>query len=154
MKQSTIDLPGLRHLLRSRRGDTQHCGAPGCSRATRENKPYCSDHVDQHPYVQGLLGKLEGREAEEARVRRQGPRAVDTESLTSNEILQHLSFHGNRTVERLARELNLEIKTLHGYVRALKQEGLVTLSRNKRGSTVVEPTSQPAWLQTTQATRN
>lgn len=36
----------------------ERCRAPGCSQGTREGKPYCSDHVDHHSYVQDLLAKM------------------------------------------------------------------------------------------------
>jgi predicted transcriptional regulator len=91
-----------------------------------------------HPYVQDLIMRLEEREAEDERVNRRGPRAVNLQGITTQEILQHLAFHGPRTEERLCRELNLEVKTLQGYVQAMRRKKLVTLGHTKRGSTVVK----------------
>ncbi|MCO5169301.1 MAG: hypothetical protein M9894_23400 [Planctomycetes bacterium] len=127
---------GLLH--QPRRLSPRHCEAPGCSQATREGKAYCSDHVEMHPYVQDLIARLEQRESEDDRVNRRGPRAVNLQGITTQEILQHLAFHGPRTEERLCRELNLEVKTLQGYVQALRRKKLVTLGHTKRGSTVVK----------------
>jgi predicted transcriptional regulator len=157
MRHTTIDISGLRHLLRSRRGETQHCKTEGCPRATREGKPFCSEHVEQHPYVAGLIERLAQREAEEAKVHKQGARAVSIDGLAATEIMQHLSFHGGRTVERLSRELNMEVKTLQGYVSALKRKRLVSLTRNKRGSTVVTPQEgeqRSEWLREDGVSRN
>jgi predicted transcriptional regulator len=93
-----------------------------------------------HPYVQDLIARLEQRESEDERVHKRGPRAVNLQGITTQEILQHLAFHGPRTEERLCRELNLEVKTLQGYVQALRRKKLVTLGHTKRGSTVVKLT--------------
>lgn len=127
---------GLLH--QPRRLSPRHCEAPGCNQATREGKAYCSDHVEMHPYVQDLIMRLEEREAEDERVQRRGPRAVNLQGITTQEILQHLAFHGPRTEERLCRELNLDVKTLQGYVQAMRRKKLVTLGHTKRGSTVVK----------------
>lgn len=127
---------GLLH--QPRRLSPRHCEAPGCNQATREGKAYCSDHVEMHPYVQDLIMRLEEREAEDERVHRRGARAVNLQGITTQEILQHLAFHGPRTEERLCRELNLDVKTLQGYVQAMRRKKLVTLGHTKRGSTVVK----------------
>lgn len=130
-------------VRRMGRPKTKHCEAPDCHAATREGKPYCSDHVEEHPYVQDLLDKLANREAEESRVRRSGARAVDTEGITAQEILVYVIVHGARTVHRLSRELNLDVKTIEGYVRALEREKKVHTTSTKRGSMIVQPGPKP-----------
>jgi hypothetical protein len=131
---------GLLH--QPRRLSPRHCEAPGCVHATREGKAYCSDHVEMHPYVQDLMSRLEQREDEDDRVQKRGSRAVNLQGITTQEILQHLAFHGPRTEERLCRELNLDAKTLQGYVQAMRRSKLVTLGHTKRGSTVVKLAKQ------------
>jgi len=116
---------------------TRLCRSHGCDQSTREGKPYCPDHVEEHPYVQEILSTLQRREEEEARVRSRGSRAVDPSGLTARELVLHLSLHGARTVERLSRELQLDPKVLDGYVSALVSQGAVSLGRTNRGSTVV-----------------
>ncbi len=118
----------------------RRCELAGCGLATREGKAYCSAHVEHHPYVQGLLEQLASREAEDDLVARRGPRAANVAGITAQEILQHIAFHGARTEERLCRELNLDHKTLTGYVEALRRARLVKLGRTKRGSTLVRLT--------------
>lgn len=34
------------------------CEAAGCLEHTNEGKPYCTEHVDRHPYVAALLAQL------------------------------------------------------------------------------------------------
>jgi len=113
------------------------CETSGCLRATREGKPHCPEHVSENPYVRNILSTLAEREAEEAKVRSRGSRAVNTSGLTARELLLHLQLHGARTVERLSRELQLEVDVLRGYVRALSKKGVIDLSKTGRGSTVV-----------------
>ena len=125
------------HSSRPQVSSTRFCEAPGCTHTTREGKPYCPDHVEQHPYVQDILFTLAEREAEEDRVRSTGAGAVDPQGLTARELVLHLSLHGARTVERLSRELQLDSKVVEGYVHAMVGRGVVALGRTNRGSTVV-----------------
>jgi len=73
------------------------CQLPGCSRSTREHKPYCTDHVEHHEYVQGVIARLEAEELELAAVKKRGPRAVDPAGLTAQEIVLQLELYGDRT---------------------------------------------------------
>ncbi|MCA8923533.1 MAG: hypothetical protein KDD82_17080 [Planctomycetes bacterium] len=118
------------------------CRSHGCDQTTREGKPFCPDHVEEHPYVREILSTLQRREEEEESVRCRGSRAVDPGGLTARELVLHLSLHGARTVERLSRELQLDPKVLEGYVSALVTQGLVSLGRTNRGSTVVRLTDE------------
>ena len=134
MRPRTIDVSDFHHGGSS---TTRSCHHKGCAQTTREGKPYCPDHVESHDYVQGILAIIHRREAEEDRVRKEGPGAVDPEGLTAQELVLHLSLHGSRTVERLSREFQLEAPVMHNYVDALCTRGLVVLGRTTRGSTVV-----------------
>jgi len=125
-------------------GTTRFCRSSGCVQTTREGKPFCPDHVEHHPYVQEILGTLAEREAEEERVRTTGAPAVDPTGLTARELVLHLSLHGARTLERLARELQLDPAVVDGYVDALVERGLIALGRTNRGSTVVRLSSELA----------
>ena len=116
---------------------TRRCHRNGCTHSTREGKPYCSNHVANHPYVKEILDTLAARAAEEAQVRTRGARAVDPNGLTAKELCLHLSLHGARTVERLCRELQLEAKVIEAYLGELVRLGRVSTSRTHRGSTVV-----------------
>jgi hypothetical protein len=118
-------------------GTIRTCRVAPCAQSTREGKPFCPDHVDQHSYVQEILRILEERKAEEDRVRNGGPEAVNLKGLTARELMVHLMQHGSRTVERLSREFQLEAPVMHDYVSALHTQGLVVVGRTTRGSTVV-----------------
>lgn len=116
---------------------TRHCEVPDCGVATRAGKPFCSNHVEKHPYIQELLHIMMDSEIEEARVRQIGPRAVAADGLNSLEIVRFVRVNGERTVPRLARDLNMDLPTLEAYVKALKRRRLIRLGKNKRGTPLI-----------------
>lgn len=116
---------------------TRYCQRSGCGVATRAGKPFCSAHVEDHPYVRGLLSLIAEMRSEAALVRVRGARAVDTRALSSQEILRFLRVHGERSVPRLARDLNIPLEILEFYVKALGSRNLVALRENKRGATLI-----------------
>jgi hypothetical protein len=120
---------------------TRLCAEEACGKTTREGKPFCLHHVEQHSYVQVILETLAEKDAEHGRVEREGPTAVDPEGLTAKELLLHLSQHGSRTVERLSREFQLTGSIMCHYVEALSRQGFVSTGRTTRGSIVVQPRS-------------
>jgi predicted transcriptional regulator len=117
---------------------TKICDVPGCPHSTREGKPYCTDHVDHHPYVQDLISQLDENEVALERARNKGK--VDLTGQAVRELILHLNLHGARTEERLARELQLDTKALQAILRALIKAGTIQLGHSKRGSTVVHLT--------------
>lgn len=124
-----------------------NCAVPGCKNTTRESKPFCPDHVEEHPYVAGIVAELDAREEEIALVEKDGAIGVRLAGTVVDDLLRHLDEIGARTVQRLHRErmfkTNVAVTTI--YVEAMAEAGLVTLGRTKRGSVVVHPvTSQLA----------
>lgn len=114
---------------------TRFCDVHSCPNTTREGKPYCTDHVDHHPYVQDLLSQLDDNETALARARLKG--IVDLDSQAVQELLLHLNLHGARTEERLVRELHVDAKALKAILAKLTKAGKVQLGLTTRGSTVV-----------------
>lgn len=123
-------------------GGPRTCGAAGCEKTTREQKPFCPDHVDQNPYVREIMGALSESDAERKSVKKKGPKAVHLGGIVVNEIILHLELHGRRTVERLAKELQVDIKTLNPYLTRLKKEGKIVFGTNRRKNTTVGLKSQ------------
>ena len=119
------------------------CEADGCNQATRENKPFCSDHVDQHPYVQAILATLAGDEEEIERIQARGKKAVDTDGSLVASILLQLEQNGERTLERLSRDLWVDKPIVETAVRELAKQGIVTLGMTKRKSTTAMLASKP-----------
>lgn len=137
----------LRELFteKSAPSGTRYCEARGCNQTTREGKPFCSDHVDHHPYVRALIDQLDSNNDEEFEVRRKGARAkINMNGVNATNILLILKNNGPRTVERLARETQLDEKVLDGYIAAFARQRLVDFSRTNRGSRIVRLTKSVA----------
>lgn len=113
---------------------TRTCSTPGCGDTTREGKPYCTEHVESHPYVQFLLKRVADRDIEDEAVRMQGSSAVNIDGITVEEITLQLRTNGTRTVERLCREIALDKSVIRSYIVAMKAAGLVTVSWTDRHS--------------------
>jgi len=112
--------------------DCELCGA-----ITREGKPYCSEHVHMQPYVEHLLSQLAAQEKEHERVLVKGTRAANLKSLTAKELKMHLHLFGPRTVNRLARELNLDSSVIAIYVKKMERAKVVSTSVTRRGHVMV-----------------
>lgn len=119
------------------RHGSRFCEKEGCAQTTREGKPYCPDHTGEHPYVQQILQTLADQQLEEKLVSKKGHKAVDLQGLNTQELMLHLEMHGSRTVERLSRDLAIDVKVLKKYVDALVRDGRVVLAATSRGNTVV-----------------
>lgn len=111
-----------------------HCDQPGCVQATREGKPYCSDHVEQLSYVGQVQARIEARERELSDVAKRGARGVDVHGIVAREILCSLWIHGERSVARLARELNVEFEQLRLYIARLRKAKMISQTSPRRGA--------------------
>ncbi len=133
----------FRSYLHDPRRRPRRCEQDDCNSATQGGKPFCTEHVTEHPYVQEVMASLARRELEETRVAKVGSRAVDVTGITSQEILGYLAVHGPSTSRRLAHELNINTLVLDGYLKAQKRRKLVKFTTNRRGRLVVHPLEQP-----------
>jgi len=113
------------------------CSHPKCDKTTREGKPFCPLHVEDHRYVQHVLAALEARAAEVALIQRQGARAVRVTGPTAREVLSFLKFTGRASVERIAHERKLPTEVVMAVVQVLDKLELVTTGRTRRGSLTV-----------------
>jgi hypothetical protein len=134
----SIDLHGKRYQGQL---NNRKCNIEGCKRSTKEGKFYCTDHVEESPYVQKLLERADRMQEEKDFAKRGRTRGrdykLDGTSENIKDIVMHLALYGPRTIERLQRELNLEEKVVRTFVGWLGKRGKVTTSRTKRGSTVI-----------------
>lgn len=120
------------------------CEADGCGGPTREGKPFCSEHVESMDYVQGILAQMADRTTEIERVKKRGWKAVNVRGPVVGEIADYLNAHGERTIERIAREVchGTLREVLSHYVTAMKKAKLVTLGVSRRGSTTLQMVSE------------
>lgn len=117
---------------------TRECEYPGCMEKTKLGKPFCKEHVEETPYAASLMARIEAQKEEVGKVAAGKTKAIRSDSITLNEILMHLSVYGERTLLRLARDLNLEPDIVEVYVNDLKNKGKVVLGRTLRGGVVVK----------------
>ena len=113
------------------------CAYEGCGHKTRKSKPYCSNHVESHTYVDDLLQRMQDRVDEDAAVLREGSKVANIHGITCMEIILQLRLNGPRTLDRLERELQINRSIIYKYTVALKREGLVAFGRTHRGNTTV-----------------
>jgi len=67
MDDELTPLFGLRPLLpeSGTHKGTRDCSEIGCSKSTREGKPFCSKHIELSPYIQSIRDQLAKRDDEE-----------------------------------------------------------------------------------------
>lgn len=141
MNLKALIRPGESH--RTGNNKAKYCikdvkGEP-CGERTREGKDFCGSHIDELPYVQKLLQRIEDKEKEVQKVRKQGKKAVSASSENLKEIKTHLDFNGARTTKRLQRELQMTESTIEGFVDYLEEEDYIHRSRTSRGDDVINP---------------
>jgi hypothetical protein len=109
-------------------------------RSTREGKAHCSDHIDEQPYVAGVLAEIERRESELEEVKRLGAKAVDINGPIVADLISFLQTFGDCTIERLNRERIREsgsVEIAWAYATAMRRAGLVDLTMSRRKSSIV-----------------
>jgi len=75
---------------------TKRCDVFGCIELTRENKPFCLEHIERAPYVQDLLRRMEERVKLDQEVETDHQKA-DLDSITAREIV--LAHKGELVLE-------------------------------------------------------
>jgi len=114
---------------------TRKCAA--CEETTREGKEYCPRHVERHAYIQDLMNRMAEREREDHDVMMRGSVAVNLGGITVQEIMIHLRQTGTKTIEGLAKGLQLDKSILQKYVFALRDRKQVEIISTARESMAV-----------------
>lgn len=118
--------------------EARRCEIPDCGKRTRENKPYCPDHVEEHPYVRALLKLIAERDAEIERIKQGTWLDANPYGFLAEEIIAYLRDRGSTTVARLARDrLYDSPEVVERVVVAMERVGLVRQGRSVRGYRVV-----------------
>lgn len=105
-----------------------------CEGATREGKPYCPEHVEHNKYVRNILQVLKDQDEEHAKALTRGVRAITNNSLTVKEMVKVISIRGTTTVNRVAREMNLDLKIVEIYARYLVNRRITRSGSTTRGA--------------------
>jgi predicted transcriptional regulator len=94
------------------------CEVVGCSGETNDRKPYCLEHLGRLTYIHELHQMMQERDQEVEALRRNPKRRIRSDSLVVREILVFLS-KGTISLQKLAREINLQVGVLRTYVQRL-----------------------------------
>ena len=136
-----IEIPDL---APERRVPRPRCALADCDQPTHEKKPFCTDHVELHPYAVKVLAEIQARSAEQQRVKARGWRAVDLTGSTARDLLLELRLRGKRTSPRLARDMVLPVSVVKAYVTAFARKGWVVIGETARGIGLVSPAAIPS----------
>jgi hypothetical protein len=103
-----------------------------CEETTREGKEFCTRHVKNHSYIQDLMSRMKDRDKEDHDVMMEGSSAVNLDGITVQEIMIHLRQTGTKTIEGLAKALQLEKFILQKYIFALRDQNRVEIINTAR----------------------
>lgn len=119
-------------INRTRTVHTKECEI--CGGRTREGKPFCPHHVEHHNYVRNILQILEDQAEEHSNVLTKGVTAIGSNSLTVKEIVRLLSIRGTTTINRIAKDMSLDLKVVEVYVKYLVRRRIARSGETKRGA--------------------
>ena len=105
-----------------------------CGESTREGKPFCPEHVERNAYVRNILQALEDQEKEHTKALKKGTSAIANNSLTAIEMVKVLAIRGTTTVNRIAREVNLDLELVEVYARYLGERRITRSGTTTRGN--------------------
>lgn len=110
-----------------REDKTKHCEVAGCGNFTRERKPYCPEHVDNHPYVQDLLQQLANKADSLKKTKNWKP-----DPTLISDIVLLVSTKGTITAAAAKREMNIDEESIEKLMRFLAQAGVFKCDYNNR----------------------
>lgn len=108
-----------------------------CGGGTREGKPYCPDHIDSHPYVQGVLNILAQQKEEQRRAIEEGIDHIAEDSLTVREIRSYLAQRGDRTLPRISKDLQLDDGVIEVYADYMVGQDIVQTGMTSRNNVIL-----------------
>ncbi len=95
---------------------------------TKNEKPYCSDHLDLVERTDALIDEVNKRRREIAAVLgagEEGWRLVDLEGSVAKDILGALEVYGAQTLQGLSRFVQLKAAIVQPYVKAMLEKKLI-----------------------------
>ncbi len=112
------------------------CQLSHCGNVTHGTKPFCSEHIEEHPYVRALVAELRARDAELERVAQRGPKAVDLDGAIIGDIVHYLEENIECTAADLKRErLHYQPKeVVESYLIAMRRARMVKITRTRNGA--------------------
>lgn len=137
MENDPPGLFGLRPLLpdAGTHKGTRNCESVGCSKSTREGKPFCSKHIEQGAYIRSVIARLAEAAKEEA-ILESGRGKVQLDGFYVREALLLLRTK-DFTVKSFSRRLDISHKATDTLIRLLVKEGLAKRKKSTRGGDTI-----------------
>lgn len=110
-------------------GTTFYCEKEGCQNSTRDNKHYCTEHVEENPYAKQVVARILQNELELKEASGDGP---VTEYLEL-EFKAVMRDHGwCATVPRLCAELGWCVKLVKKVAHHFEESGHLKMTKGER----------------------
>jgi len=122
------------------------CGVELCGEATAKGKPFCLDHLDLVEHADALISAVREREREIEAVLAGGPdgwKHVDPNGSVAQDILGIVEVYGKQTVRSIARAATLTQSVVVPYVKALRNSGLVRVTKVRVGDAIEDEITRP-----------
>ena len=116
------------------------CRADDCSKATREGKPYCSEHVEHSPYVRRIIEELALRDQEADDL--SAGKTISRDGHLVRETLLMLE-QGSYTSAKLSRLMDISHSSTETLIRVMDEMGLAVMSKTDRGALVISKLEPP-----------
>jgi len=114
---------------------TSPCSISSCTRTTREGKPFCSDHIENAPYVREILETLSQRDSEEAALGKKRGKISNTGFFYTETLL--LLRSRDYTAKGLSRRLDISHQAAERLICLMAKDGLVLRDQTSRGDTTI-----------------
>lgn len=108
------------------------CGVENCGGVTKNEKPYCREHMDLLQRADSIMNEVEARRAEVAAVLgagSEGWKHVKVDGSIAREIIEVVKVFGAQTVPKLGKLVQLKRDILVPYVTALVRSGHLRVNK-------------------------
>jgi len=121
---------------------TSSCSAKGCTKTTREGKPYCSNHIECGWYIRVILSKLASASEEAAILDNPDGGELPRDGFYVREGLLLLRM-GSYTAKGFSRKLDLSHDAAKRLIEMLAKWGLARMNRTPRKDLTISGLGKP-----------
>ncbi len=97
-----------------------------CGNSVREGKPHCTNHIEEMPYVQQVINRID-----ELKLEKEGNKKAN---ILLTDAVNVLAFHGGAcTIPRLSKDLSISVEVAIDIASELVIKRKATSFKTKRG---------------------
>jgi DNA-binding protein Fis/phage terminase Nu1 subunit (DNA packaging protein) len=123
---------------------TIYCQHPNCGSLTREGKAYCSEHIEEIPYVQKISSMQDSIKKELAAVKRRGKVAIPKTSSIIADIIHTLEIEEEKLQGDLAKASGISLPTASIYYDQMQDWGMVEIRPHGRSNLIIFKGKHPS----------